>query len=81
VNLLAIALLQSCRSAAPYGVPVATLVTHVRAAGHREATVPEVETQLRALGDSGCVSRLAGLLGPSWRLTALGADALKEAGL
>lgn len=77
---LHIALLLALRSVQPYGLPVATLVTQARTAGHRATTEPEVELALRDLADRSLVASLAGLT-VKWRLTALGVSTLTEEGL
>lgn len=77
-----VSLLQTLRSAQPYGVPEPVLLTQVRIAGHRDLTVPELQLDLRTLADAGHALRMPGTLGGDrWRITDLGLSKLTEAGL
>jgi hypothetical protein len=81
-DLRKVSLLQTLRSAQPYGVPEPVLLTQVRLAGHRDLTVPELQTELRSLADQGLTLRLPNSLGGDrWRITDLGLSKLTEAGV
>ena len=79
--LLKVSLMQILRAAAPFGVPEAVALTHVRLAGHRDLTLPELQTALRTLADEGLALRMAGTLGDRWRITDLGLSKLQEEGV
>lgn len=65
-----------------HGLPVDSIVTGLRLAAHRDATVPAVETALRDLADKSFATAFSPALGGTrWRITALGRSALQEAGL
>lgn len=81
MNALHTALLLALRSVQPYGLRVPDALREARTAGHRGATVPEVETALRDLADRSLVIAMPGGLAERWRLTALGESTLKEEGL
>jgi hypothetical protein len=74
-------LLLTLRTAQPYGVPVAKLLSDLRALGHRSLTQPALEAAVRELADRSLAALVEGLLGQSWRITALGVSTLQEAGL
>ncbi len=81
-DLRKVSLLQTLRSAAPYGVPEPVLLTQVRLAGHRDLTLPQLQLELRGLADEGLALRLPGSLGGDrWRITDLGDSKLTEAGV
>lgn len=75
------ALLLALRSVQPYGLRVPDVLAQARTAGHRAATVPQVEAALRDLADRSLVIDMPGGLTERWRLTALGESKLKEEGL
>ena len=77
---LHLSLLLAMRGVLPYGLPLATLLTHARTAGHRSVTQPEIEAALRDLGDRALAATVQGTLGTTYRLTALGVSTLKEEG-
>lgn len=79
--LLKIATLQRLRDAAPYGVPAAVMLTHLRVGGHRTLAEPELLIVLRELADASLADRLDTPLGERWRITALGKSELTEAGV
>lgn len=78
---LHITLLLALRGVQPFGLPVGTLLTQARTAGHRSVTQPQIEAALRDLGDRSLVATVEGTLGTTHRLTALGLSTLTEEGL
>ncbi len=77
---LRITLLQTLRAAGALGLPEGELVNAARLAGF-DVTLPELMPVLRNLVQDGLVSRLDTITGRRARLTDLGADKLREAGL
>lgn len=81
MSLLHTALLLALRSVQPYGLRVPDLLAQARIAGHRSATVPQVEAALRDLADRSLVIAMQGGLSERYRLTALGESTLIEEGV
>jgi hypothetical protein len=81
MNTLHIDLLLALRNVKPFGLTLELLLTDVRRARHRTATLPEIETAIRELADKRLAAHLESALSGRWKITALGVSALEEEGL
>ena len=82
MNPLHVDLLIALRAAGEYGVALEQLLADLRLGRHRELVAPDLQAALRDLGDTRFVSMFTSPLGQKrWRLTSLGGDKMKEAGL
>lgn len=71
------------RAAYPYGFPLETILTDVRAVRpqHRSVSRPQLEKSLRDLADKDFAAPVESPLGERWRITSTGISALQDEGL
>lgn len=81
LHALHLDLLLALRSASPYGLPLDTLLTDLRAARHRDLDDTALKAALRALADRSLVALLPSIIKPRWRITGVGLATLAEEGL
>ncbi len=82
MNQLSIDLLRALQAAGQFGLVAVDLLADMRRGRHRDLTLPELETSLRALADERLAKPFTDALRQKrWAITAVGASALQEAGL
>lgn len=82
MNQLSIDLLRALHAAGQFGLLAVDLLADMRRGRHRDLTLPELESSLRALADDSLAKPFTDALRQKrWAITSVGASALQEAGL